>query len=85
MFHAKHADRKDPGNIVVRGNDTDIAVILTCNSDKLVDGHLWYDFGVDYNNNRAYVDIIKLAQNMENVKALPGVCAFTGNDYSPAF
>ena len=27
-FHAKHADIKDPGGIVVRANDTDTAVIL---------------------------------------------------------
>ena len=31
-FHAFHADSVNPGNIVVRGNDTDILVILTCNA-----------------------------------------------------
>ena len=31
-FHAKHADTFNPGNIVVRGNDTDIAIILVTNA-----------------------------------------------------
>ena len=31
-FHAFHADSVNSGNIVVRGNDTDILVILTCNA-----------------------------------------------------
>ena len=43
MFHAKDADRNNPGNIVGRGNDTDITVVLTCKADKLVDSQLWYD------------------------------------------
>ena len=35
MFHAKHADTKGPGNIIIRGNDTDIFIILLANVQKL--------------------------------------------------
>ena len=65
MFHAKHADLIDPGNIVVRGGDTDISITL----EKLENSHLWYDFGVDYNNSREYIDITTLAKNMKIIKA----------------
>lgn len=85
MFHAKHADKYDPGNIVVRANDTDIAVILTCNESILKNSKLWYDSGLDSNNTRSYMDINMLSNTMANVKALPGIYAFTGNDYNAAF
>ena len=85
IFHRKHADLIDPGNIVVRGCDTDTVIILSCNVEKLENSHLWYDFGVDYNNTREYIDKIELAKNMKIIKALPGIYALTGNDYTPAF
>ena len=31
----KHADLIDPGNIAVCGGDTDIAIILSCDVEKL--------------------------------------------------
>ena len=31
MFHAKHADTKGSGNIIIRRNDTDIFIILLAN------------------------------------------------------
>ena len=43
MFHMKHANLIDPGNIVVRGDDADIPIILSCNVEKLENSHLWYD------------------------------------------
>ena len=48
---------------------------------------MWYDFGVDYNIGREYIDtdITELAKNVKIIKALPGIYAFTGNDYTPAF
>ena len=85
IFHMKHADLIDPGIIVVCGGDTDIAIILSSNVEKLENTHLWYNFGVDYNNSHKYIDIAKLAKNMKIIKALPGIYAFTGNDYTPAF
>ena len=30
---------------------------------KLENSHLWYDFAVDYHNNREYIDITELANN----------------------
>ena len=33
-FHAKHADEANPGNIVIRANDTNIMVILLANTKK---------------------------------------------------
>ena len=85
MFYTKHADLIDPGNIAVRGCDTDIAITLSCNVEKLENSHLWYDFGVDYNNSRKYIDITELAKNMKSIKALPGTYSFAGKDYTPAF
>ena len=73
-FHTRHADLIDSGNIVGRGGDSDISIILSCNVEKLENTHLWYDFGVDYNN------ITGLVKNMEIIKALPGIYAFTGKD-----
>ena len=43
MFHAKHADTHDPGNIVVRAND--IAIILEYNVTFLQKSTMWYDSG----------------------------------------
>ena len=85
MFHTKHADLIDPGNIVAREDDTDMAIILSCNVEKLENSHLWYDFEVDYNNSRKYIDITELAKNMKIIKWLPGIYAFIGNDHTPAF
>ena len=52
MFHMKHADLIDPGNNVVRGSDRDVAIILWCNMEEREKRHLWYDFGVNYNNSQ---------------------------------
>ena len=46
---------------------------------------MWYDFGLDHNNSRQYLDITRLSDYLDYVKALPGIYAFTGNDYSPSF
>ena len=85
MFHTKHAGLIGPGNIVVRGNDTDIAITFLCNVKKLENSHLWYDIGVNYNNIHKHIDITKLAKNMKIIKALPTIYAFTGNDYTSLF
>ena len=85
MFHAKHADTKGPGNIIVRGYDTDIFIILLANVQKLLQSHLWFDAGLDSDNSRNYIDISKLFKELDYVKALPGIYAYTGIDYLPAF
>ena len=51
VFHAKNADTIDPGNIVVRANDMNTAVILICNIYHM-DTDVWYDSGQNYDNSR---------------------------------
>ena len=81
MFHMKHAGLIGPGNIVVRGDDTDTAFKFLCNVKKPESSHLCYNVGVNYNNIHEHIDITKLAKNMEIIRALPTIYAFTGNDY----
>ena len=57
MSHINHAYKNGNGNIIVRRNDTDIAIIATCNVNLLTNSHLLHLFGVDYNNSRQYLDI----------------------------
>ena len=85
MFQAKHANTKGPGDIIIRVNDTDIFIILLANVQKLSRSHLWFDTGLDSDNSRNYVDISKLSKEHDYVKPLPGVYAYTGIDYLPAF
>ena len=85
MSHAKHADTKGPGNIIIRGNDNDMFIILLAIVQKLSQSHLWFDTGLEFDNSCNYVDIPKLFKELDYVKALPGIYAYTGIDYSPAF
>ena len=57
MFHIKHADKNGNVNIIVRGDCTDIAIILTCSGNLLTSSHLSYDCVVDYNNSCEYFDV----------------------------
>ena len=85
MLHALHADRDSRGNIVVRANDTDVAVILVYNVKFIENSNMWYDFGIDSNNSREYLDVTKLQRPIDYVDALPGIYTFKANDYTPAF
>ena len=85
MLHARHADMNDPGNIIVRANDTDIFIVLLANVPVLRFSHHWYDSGLDGNNTRQYTDITQLSEAVDNKEALPGIYAFTGCDYTPFF
>ena len=60
MSHAKHADTKGPGNIIIRGNDNDMFIILLAIVQKLSQSHLWFDTGIEFDNSCNYVDIPKL-------------------------
>ena len=42
--------------------------------------HLWYGFGVDFNNSREYLDVTKLSEGWTYMQAVPGTYAFSGND-----
>ena len=68
MWKAKHADIKRSGNIITRGNDTDIFINLLANVQKLSQSHLWFDTGLDSDNSRKYVDISKLFKELDYVK-----------------
>ena len=80
-----HADRDNRRNIVVHANTTDIAVILVYKVKFTENSNTWYDFGIDSNNSREYLNVTKLHKSINYVSALPGLFAFTGNDYTPAF
>ena len=47
--------------------------------------NIWLDSGLDYNNSRKLVNVTQLSQTIEHVKSLPGIYAFTRNDYMPSF
>ena len=85
MFHAKHADTKGPGNIIIRGKGTDIFIILLANDQKLSISDLWFDTGLDSDNSRNYVEISKLSKEIDHVKVLPGIYTYAGIDYLSAF
>ena len=76
MLHINHADKNGNGNIIVRGNDTDIAIILTCNANLLTNTHLWYVFGVDYNNSCECLDVTTWHKCLTNIQALPVIYVF---------
>ena len=74
---------KNPGQIIIRGNDTDIFIISLENVQKLSQSHLWFNTGLDSDNSRSYVDISKLSKELNYGKTLPWIYAYTGTDYSP--
>ena len=84
IFHVKYADTKGPGNIIIRGNDIDIFIVLLANVKKLSQSHLWFDTGLGCDNSRNYFDISKLFKKLDYVKALPRIYSYTGIDYLPA-
>ena len=85
MLHAKHADQHQRGNIVIRANDTYIAVISATNAKHLERSRIWINAEYDKDNSRAYIDITTLSKDIKNVEALAAIYAFTGCDYSPSF
>ena len=62
VFHVKNADTIDPGNIVVRANDLDIAVILICSIHHM-DSDVCYDLEHNCDNSRECISIKKLIKN----------------------
>ena len=41
--------------------------------------------GLDYSNSRTCIDVKGTADKLSFIRALPGIYAFTGCDYTPAF
>ena len=63
----------------------DILIIMLSNIQKFSQSHVWLDMGLDYNNSRNLIDVKGTADKLKYIQALPGVCTFTGCDYTPAF
>ena len=78
MLHALHADRVNRGNIVVRANGTDVGYQVRF----IENSNMWYDVGIE---SREYLNVTKLDKSIDYADALPGIYAFTVNDYMPAF
>ena len=70
-------------SIIIWGNGTDIFIILLENVQKLLQSHLFT--GLDSDNSCNYVDMSKLSKELQFVKVLPGIYAYTGIDYPNAF
>ena len=77
VFHAKNADNIDPGNILVRANESDIAVILICNINHM-DSNVWYNPGHNYGNSRKCINIKKLVSTVQNISSLPSLLLSLG-------
>ena len=55
-------------------------MILVYNVKYIENSNMWYDFEIDTNNSREYLDLTKLQKSIDYVDALPGIYAFTGED-----
>ena len=67
-------------------SDTDVLVILLTHAHDL-SAHIWLDVGLSSNNTRRYIDVSKLAEDMEPslCAAIARVQAFTGCDFTASF
>ncbi|KAG1693158.1 Complement component receptor 1-like protein [Nymphon striatum] len=87
-LHAFDADStcQQPGDIVVRATDTDISIILI-NHSHGVKSKIWMDVGTSGKDSRRYINISEIATKvgLRLCKALPGIHAFTGYDYTSFF
>lgn len=86
VFHLGASDTR--GEVVVRTNDTDVAVILLgCYDDLCADLVVWMEVGLYTKNTQRYINISTLYQKLGKrlSKSLPGFHALTGSDYSASF
>lgn len=84
VYHACKINHQ--ANIVIRTVDTDVAAIMLSHIHRLNDGsHVWMLTGAG--NNLRYVDLTQIHAKLgESIcRSLPGLHAFTGCDYNPAF
>ena len=58
---------------------------MLLNIQKFSQSHVWLDMGLDYNNSCTFIDVKGTADKLNFIQALPGICTFTGCDYTPAF
>ncbi|XP_046481702.2 uncharacterized protein [Neodiprion pinetum] len=85
IFHA--CSIIDQSNIVIRGSDTDILIIMLGNMVNLKNpsSHIWMLTGTG--NNERFIDVSKIYTELGPLlaKSLIGFHAFTGCDFNPAF
>ncbi|GFX58425.1 uncharacterized protein TNCV_320071 [Trichonephila clavipes] len=85
IYHACNVTEKS--NIVIRGSDTDILIIMIGNMKNLKNSNsnIWMLNGTG--NNERYIDITKIYTELGELlaKSLIGFHAFTGCDFNPAF
>ena len=86
-FHARCMDNSgETGNIVVRANDTDIAIIFLYHSHTFT-ATLWMDTGTNAKNTRRYINLTAIGEVLGPLlsESLPAFHAFTVCDYTSAF
>ena len=81
-----HADQMTPGDIMIRGSDTDILVLLLHHLHR-VKSNVWMEVGTRSRGSVRYINVSKIAAAIgpSMCAALPGLHAFTGSDYTSAF
>ena len=84
-FHLWNINEYNPGNTIVRGNDTDLAIVMCANVQLFNNIHVWFDVGVDSLDTRRYIDMSLVRNEIEHIDATVAMYTFTGCDYSPAF
>ena len=92
VFHLHHIMSMDNQlNVSVRCNDRDVFVLLLYHvnimSSPDITPKVWMDVGLSSNNTRRYINISQLTHKLDSnvLKALPGIHAFTGCDYTASF
>ncbi len=87
VWYIRRVSQTQPGcNITIRCDDTDVLVILLAQNENAV-VHIWMEVGKSMNNTRMYIDVSSLASHLgvDVCKALPGLHAITGSDYTAVF
>ncbi|KAJ8669154.1 hypothetical protein QAD02_000413 [Eretmocerus hayati] len=83
VFHACQAPPSS--SVTIRCSDTDVLIIMLGNMRHLNNGvRVWFDFGTG--DARKAINVNDLRASLGDIcDALPGIHAFTGNDYNPCF
>ena len=87
VWHLTHCTKEEGcRSVVVRSSDTDVLVVLLFHS-LAYDVSLWMDVGNSGTNSRRFINIkdLRIYLGAEVCRALPGLHAFTGCDYTAAF
>ena len=84
-FRLQHMNGHNHGNTVVRGTDTDLAIVICANVQLFRNIHVWFDVGLDSLNTRRYVNMTHVRNEIDHCDAMVAMYTFTDCDYSPAF